>query len=493
MVAECTEQDSAKQLLTRGGVSRIRSTSVKRPRAKGVSVRERLSGYKLRLKPRSTVLGLAAVVLIAGGIILGSYALVASSGHEAAGQSDGSVPAAQAEPTQESAVTEKPAVVETVVSRIKDTGELDAGLAVITVPLGADWKKPGCFYASGLKERIQLGPAAAKGMTQDAFSGQAGILLPDERHLLYHFWEQLADFPTEVPGDPIVKEGTHLSTPTIRLHDLETGEDSLLVAGARSFAWRADGMFAYAQGVDRDYRYNIPYLQRVVVQKGLNGTPEVWTKDADGYTVLEWAGEHLLVWREIMEGAGELLVFAGPNQARSIPEMGERFLGTSTDGSFVLATSGPDAGYPYIRLINLETGGEVTRLSLEGVSDPQTGAQVTTVTAAALREDKLMAAVSPADLAVFEMGKTNAGPVRLVFKEIIKYTYPGLCSGTADDLLWNEAAGRLHFVVRESSGNGELARMAVITYDLDSGECLRWVAPDEDAVVRLVTKASRPQ
>lgn len=29
-------------------------------------------------------------------------------------------------------------------------------------------------------------------MTQDAFSGQAGILLPDGEHVLYHFWETLA-------------------------------------------------------------------------------------------------------------------------------------------------------------------------------------------------------------------------------------------------------------------------------------------------------------
>jgi hypothetical protein len=429
---------------------------------------------------RSLVVGLCLAVVLAVGMTLGSYALVSTGDEAAVGQPD---PAGASTTTVESS-----RVPGTVVARVKNSADLDTGVMVISVPFNAYWKKPGNLYGGVAKKPIQLGPKGIPGMTQDAFSGQAGILLPDGRRVLYHFWEQLADFPTEAPGDPVVRNGTPLSTPTIRLYDLDSGADSLVVSGARSMAWRSDGMFAYARGVEADYGYNMPYLQQVVVQKGLDGDPEVWTSSAGQYTVLQWADDSLLVRRDNEDGSGEIIALAGPDQVSTVLGVGESFVATSPDGRWILAAGNSVTGTPAIQVIDWEAGSEVARLSLEGVLDPASGESITSIGGATWEGNTVVLALSPADLALLSIVDNT-----LALKDVITYSYTGLRPGSAQDLLLDATASRVQFVTREGPDNDKLDRTAVITYDLTSGECLRWTVPGVQAVTRLVCNPSRPR
>lgn len=434
----------------------------------------------IHMTRRSLVVGLCLAVVVAVGMALGSYALVGTGDEVAVGQSD---PDGASTPTVETA-----SVPGTVVARVKDSADLDTGVMVISVPLNADWKRPGSLYGSVAKKPVQLGPKGIPGMTQDAFGGQAGILLPDGRRVLYHFWEQLADFPTEAPGDPAVENGTHLSTPTIRLCDLDSGADCLIVSGARSMAWRADGMFAYARGVEADYRYNMPYLQQVVVQKRLDGIPEVWMPSPGLYTVLQWANDSVLVRRDNEDGSGEIIALAGPDQVSTVLGAGESFLATSPDGRWILAAGSSATGTPAIQVIDWEAGSEVARLSLEGVLDPASGESITSIGGATWEGNTIVLALSPADLAVLSVGENT-----LAIEDVITYSYTGLRPGSAQDLLLDATASRVQFVTREGPDNDKLDRTAVITYDLTSGECLRWTVPGVQAVTRLVCNPSKPR
>lgn len=428
---------------------------------------------------RAFVLRAGIVVIAAAAMLAGSYALIRSGVNYAIG---GTAAPAEAERPDDG-------VLRTVVTRVENTAELDPEAAVVSVPLDAKFEVPGKFYGVKARRPIRLGPANTKGMTQDALGSQGGILLSGER-LLYPFWKQLAAFPTEAPGEPSVADGTHMSTPSIRMLDLASGEDEVVVSGARSMAWDASGRFAYAAGVDADYRYNMPYLQRVVVQNGTGGAPEVWTRDADRYTVLQWVGDTLLVRKDEVGGEYEILAFAGPGQAKPLLAEGETYLAASPDGSRILVSAGGmDSTDPIsLRVVELASGREVSRLSLDGTRDPATDEPILAVAGASWEGDTVVVSLTPADIAVL-----TAGDDTLALEEVITFKYPKLRPGSIENPVLNAAGTKVFVVTREGTDTTELERTAVVTYDLASGRCTRWITPGGPTVTRLVSNPSRPR
>jgi hypothetical protein len=439
-----------------------------------------------RITRRSLIVRVSLAVVAAGVMLAGSYALLGLGDHFAVGGAD-SQPNGRG-PGDEVAVSI--VATGTVVSRIENVADLPSGVMVVTVPLGTNFETPGSLYGTKAKKPIHLGPKNARGMTQDAFSGQAGMLLPDGQHVLYHFWETLTSFPTEAPGDPVVLDGTHLNTPSIRVLDLATGDDELVLSGARSIAWRADDMFAYTAGVDADYRYNVTYMRRLIVQQGLDGSPVTWTADADQYTVLQWAGDALFVWRESLGGVRELLAFTGPDSCSRIVPDGQMFLCTSPDGTRILTQSGGFSGEdtPFmLHEIEWRTGTEIASLSLEGLLDPASGEQIHSALVASWEGDRIAVGVYPAHLAmVSAVGDT------LVLEDVVAFRYPGLRSGAPEAVAFDEAGSTVFIIGREGPKNVELERTSIITYDLVSGECSRWIAPGT-AATRFVLNPSRPR
>ncbi|MGB4441552.1 MAG: hypothetical protein WBJ62_04935 [Coriobacteriia bacterium] len=437
---------------------------------------------EVRITRRALVMRVSLAVVAAGAMLAGSYALLGSGDHFAIGGSDGK--------TDDGPATVSTVATGTVVTRIENQADLPSGVMVITVPLGTNFESPGSLYGTNAKKPVQLGPKNVRGMTQDAFSGQAGILLPDGEHVLYHFWETLASFPTEAPGDPVVPDGTHLNTPSIRLLDLASGDDELVLSGARSIAWRSDGMYAYTTGVDADYRYNVTYMRRVIVQQGLDGSPVTWTSDADQYTVQQWADGALFVWREALGGARDLLAFTGPDTFTRIVPEGHMFLCTSPDGTRILTQSGGFSGEsePFVlHEIEWRTGTEITSVSLDGVLDPATGEQVLPALNAAWEVDRIAVGLYPADLAML-----SAAGDALTLQDVVTFSHPSLKAGAPQAIALDETGDRVFVIGREGSREVELERTAIITYDLESGECSRWIAPGT-AVTKFVFNPSRPR
>src|SRR5665648_590616 len=435
---------------------------------------------------RRIVLSVVAVVAAAGVMLAGSYVLLGSGEDYAAGDARTSADGATA------TVGDASSVSGTVVSSVKNTADLDPQAMVITVPLGVKLEVPGMFYGIRAKAPVQLGPKGVKGTTSDSFGSQAGILVPDGRHLLYHFTRQLMSFPSEAPGDPVVPDGTPMFTPSIRVLDLDTGEDALVVSGARSMAWRSDGMFAYAAGVDPDYRYNMPYLQRVVVRKGLDGPSEVWTTEAAHYAVVQWAGDSLLVWRELPAAGRELLALDGRNKVRTILNAGEEELvAVSPDGSRMLIwTGGALQGQDPLTLREIEwtSGRQIARLSLDGVLDPASGEAVYSMASGSWEGDRVVVSLTSGDLAVLST-KDDA----LTLESVITFSYPKLRRASIQQPLLDGENKIIAVTSEGTADTEELERTAVITYDLVSGECSRWIVPGTRAFTALVANPSRPR
>lgn len=439
-----------------------------------------------RNRRRTLIVRVSLAVVAAAAMLAGSYALLGSGDHFALGGADDRSNGR----SDNGKVTASTVATGTVVARIQNVADLPPGVMVITVPLGTNFESPGSLYGTKAKQPVQLGPKNTRGMTQDAFSGQAGVLLPDGEHVLYHFWETLASFPTEAPGDPVVPDGTHLNTPSIRLLDLASGDDELVRSGARSLAWRADGMYAYTTGVDADYRYNVTYMRRVIVQQGLDGSPVTWTSDADQYTVEQWADGALFVWREALGGARDLLAFTGPDTFTRIVPEGHMFLCTSPDGTRILTQSGGFSGEsePFVlHEIEWRTGTEIASVSLDGVLDPATGEQVLPALNAAWEADRIAVGLYPADLAVL-----SAAGDALTLQDVVTFSHPSLKSGAPQAIALDETGQRVFVIEREGSRDVELERTSIITYDLESGECSRWIAPGT-AVTKFVFNPSRPR
>lgn len=429
---------------------------------------------------RRKILVRASIAFLAAGAMLGgSYALVGSGDNAAVGQGLAKGNA------------DRVKVNGRVVAEVKNSAELDEGVTVITVPLGVNFEVPGSLYGTKAKKPLSLGPAGVKGMTQDGFGTQVGMLLPDGERVVYHFWQQLTRFPSYAPGSPEVADGTPMSRPTIRLLDLSTGEDRELASGARSFAWRADGLFAYARGVETDYRLNVPYDQHVVVQEGLEGKPEVWTTEPGNYTVVQWAGESLLVWRQFEGETRELLALQGPGESRQVLSEQDLFLCASPDGTRILTSSGgtdPDTDPFVIHEVEMQSGTELARLPLEGVTDPATGEAVTGVPVAAWEGDKVVVALHPAHVAVI-----RAEGEGLELQDVLTFQYANVRKGGVDELMFTAGGSKLHAVISEETGSGDLERTAVVTYDFADGSCRRWIVPGTASATGLVRNQSRPR
>jgi len=441
-----------------------------------------------RLTLRKLVLALCALGGAAGVMLVGTYVLLGIGDHYAVGDTQSSIGGST------TAATSDPASA--VVTQVTNTPSLDPEVTVVAVPLGTQFEIPevsGTLIGAPAKAPVQLGPQGERGMTLDPFGSRATTFTPDGQKLVYHFWRELREFPTEAPGDPVVPEGTPMFTPTIRALDLATGEDSLLVSGARSFALRADGMFAYAEGVEPDQRYNMSYLQRVVVRKGLDGPPQVWTTEEERYTVLQWAGDSLFVHREPLGGAPELLVLDGPGKVRKVLPDGEQFACASPDGSRILTWSG-GAGTPdplVLHLVEWESGKHVTYLTLDGLLDPVSGEPDLgfAIADGSWEGDRLVVSLNRGDLAVLSVKGDE-----LALQKLVTFAYPQVRPrSSVADVELDGSGNQVFAVTWEGPEDDTQNRTAVLTYDLASGECRRWVAPGARALACLVSNPSRPR
>lgn len=149
-------------------------------------------------------------------------------------------------------------------------------------------------------------------------------------------------------------------TPSVRVLDLETGEDRVVAEGASYVAWRDDG--ALATVVGGSHEVGEPnYIGQVVVIH--DGQRETWTDEPASYDIAAWAGNRLIVDRAFLGPEGdvdeEMLVLDGPNEIRTIGEPGRNsVIDVSPDGRRVLMHWGPEEGgsLGQLHLVDVATG-----------------------------------------------------------------------------------------------------------------------------------------
>jgi len=210
--------------------------------------------------------------------------------------------------------------------------------------------------------------------------GPAAVPSRDGRYVAYNTWRWAKQIDWQQSlGSQGIRTGDPLGWPALRVRDLQTGADVALGAGSLSAAWRADGELAYAQGTTPDYLANTPYLRDVVVRRTPAAAPVVWSSAPDRYLVEGWAGNRLVVRRELPDGGADLVVFDGPRSMRPLAS-GAELLAIDPNGSDVLVAENlGTTPAPAVRLIAVADGHEEGRLPLAGIIDPTTKAAITSV------------------------------------------------------------------------------------------------------------------
>lgn len=197
-----------------------------------------------------------------------------------------------------------------------------------------------------------------------------GVPSPTGADIAYNAWTYHRPVDPQASfSDQGISDGDPLARPSIRVIDPKTGADTLLQDGAFSLAWRGDGAVAYFKGVDPDLRANQPYLGNVFVRNSFDSAPEAWTTRPDRYVVIAWAGDRLLVYRELEGESLELDVVDGPGQLRTLA-VGARLVALSPDGTQVLLNS---EGTSVASLVDVATGKELASVDLSKFTDPATG------------------------------------------------------------------------------------------------------------------------
>jgi hypothetical protein len=180
--------------------------------------------------------------------------------------------------------------------------------------------------------------------------------MPDGQSVVYNAWSALADIGGVTDPSKVPAAGTPIGHPSLRIHDLETGQDRLLADAAQSVAVSGSGRIGYAQG-EGDVRLSVDYLTDVVVRDGLDAEAARWTEHPGRYLVNGWAGNRLVVTRsaEGQElGIGEVLVFDGPREVRIAADRAT-VLGISSDGgALAIAADSDDAPLAHVRTVALD-------------------------------------------------------------------------------------------------------------------------------------------
>ena len=195
----------------------------------------------------------------------------------------------------------------------------------------------------------------------------------DRRYVAYNTWRWARPIDWQRSLDEQgISTGDALGLPQLHVRDLRTANDAALEPGTFSVAWRADDAIAYARGTTPDYRANTPFLADVVVRRQLAGEPVVWSAEPGRYLVEGWAGQHLIVRRQVPGETGELLVFDGPGLVRPLAADADLIAISPSGATVVIAEGAANSQAPSIRLLSVVDGSEQARLELAEIVDPVT-------------------------------------------------------------------------------------------------------------------------
>ena len=220
--------------------------------------------------------------------------------------------------------------------------------------------------------RVRLGGG------DEVIAALTGSLVPvavesDDRALVaYSAWRQIAEIKPDEPGQGL-RVGDPVGVPSIRLYDATTRKDTLVAAGAYSPALSQDGELAFVKSEDRIVRENRPYVGQILVGDARKRSFAQWTSDVARYSTYGWAGDFLLVYRQLPDSeARDLYAFAGPQDSHLVaPDA--NVIAVAPDGARALVT----VGRRMVEVVRVADGAVESSLALDGPGIAEAGSQST--------------------------------------------------------------------------------------------------------------------
>jgi hypothetical protein len=315
---------------------------------------------------------------------------------------------------------------------------------------------------------------------------------PDGRYVLYQTRRSV--------GGPQVPS----YSPVLYVHDTVSRREKVLARGAETAAWSRDGRIAYFKG-DRE-----PYIAgrsgadngQVVVQT-LNGAPSKWTRRSNGYDVLAWAGDELLV--EIRDcylsspgcreqpGPG---VYALNRSGRLRPLNLARLIALSPDGRYAFGVADrPMNGEQLssrVRISRVDTGEVITTLSLarplkalDSLSFADT-ASLSSFSYGSWRGNSIVMTSSPALVFLKQRGR------QLVVKSMINIEQVAYVNWLDVPLFTGPGNDRVALAVHALAPEGGIGRQPVLSCSRSTRSCVRVAYLPRDRSTGTFTVVANP-
>jgi hypothetical protein len=141
-----------------------------------------------------------------------------------------------------------------------------------------------------------------------------------------------------------------------------------------------------------------------------------------------------------------------------------------------------------LHLVEWESGKHVAYLTLDGLPDPVSGEPepASAIANGSWEGDRAVVSLNFADLAVLSVKGDE-----LALEKLVTFAYPQAALSIVADVGLDGSGNQVCAVIWEGP-DVETQSTAVLTYDLASGECRRWVAGARDLAC-LVSNPSRPR